>query len=237
MDSLKKTARQAGLLYLILAILGFYGLMFVSRQLYVKGNPAATADNILANEFLFRTGIVSHLLSSVAFLLLAFFLYKLLKEVNQHWARIMVGLVAIQTPIVFVMEALKVSAIMTLKGEVLKTLATAEAQNLAFVFIKIHGYGIMTLEIFFGLWLFPFAMLVYKSGFMPKVLGVLLFLAGIGYTVDSLTFLLAPAFRPYTMIPAFTLSGLGEIGTILWLLIKGVKDIKTELVSSRPSFS
>ena len=229
--SRKNTARLAGLLYLILAIAGFYGLMYVSRQIIVRGEAVATANNILANEFLFRTGIVIHLISATTFLFMGFVLYKLLKQVNEHEAKLMVALVVVQIPIVFILETCKITSLMILKGEVLKSLEPEQLQNLAFLFLKIHGYGIMTLEIFFGLWLFPFALLVYKSGFIPQILGVLLFIAGIGYTIDSLTSMLFPDYRTFTRIPAFTFSALGEISTILWLLIKGVKVQKPELIS------
>jgi hypothetical protein len=111
---------------------------------------------------------------------------------------------------------------MTLKGQVLTSLTLEQTQHLSMIFLKVHGYGIMTVEIFWGLWLVPFGLLVYKSGFIPRLLGVLLILAGIGYTLDSFTFILFPGYRAFTMPVAFTLSGLGEVSTIFWLLIKGV---------------
>ena len=111
---------------------------------------------------------------------------------------------------------------MILKGKVFVLLEPEELQNLGWLFIKIHGYGITVLEIFWGLWLMPLALLIYKSGFIPRIVGVLGFITGIAYITDSFTFLLFPAYRallsPYLMVAFF-----GEVSIILWLLIKGVK--------------
>jgi len=219
----KKTARLAGLLYFILAITGFYAIMYVPKQIMVKGDAAATAHNILANEFLFRTGIVSNLVSVTTFLFLAFVLYRLFKQVSERQAKALVALVIVQVPIVFVIETCKITSLMILKGEALKTFAPEQLQDLSMLFLKIHTYGIQTVEIFWGLWLIPFGQLVYKSGFIPRVLGILLIVAGIGYTIDSLTFVLFPNYRQFTQPIALTFSGLGELSIILWLLIKGIK--------------
>ncbi len=223
-NSDKKNARIAGLLYLLLAIIAPYGVMYVPSKTIVRGDAVATANNILANEFLFRTGIVSHLISVIIFLFLVLVLYRLLKQVNEHQAKLMVALVIVQIPIVFLIETFKITSLMILKGEVLKTLAPEQLQDLAMMFLKIHGYGLSMLEIFMGLWLIPFGQLVYKSGFIPRILGVLLLIAGIGYIVDSFTFMLFPNYRAFTFQPALIFSGLGELSTMLWLLIKGVKE-------------
>ncbi len=223
-NSDKKNARIAGLLYLLLAIIAPYGVMYVPSKTIVRGDAVATANNILANEFLFRTGIVSHLISVIIFLFLVLVLYRLLKQVNEHQAKLMVALVIVQIPIVFLIETFKITSLMILKGEVLKTLAPEQLQDLAMMFLKIHGYGLSMLEIFMGLWLIPFGLLVYKSGFIPRLLGVLLLIAGIGYIVDSFTFMLFPNYRAFTFQPALIFSGLGELSTMLWLLIKGVKE-------------
>lgn len=222
-DSLKKTARLAGFLYLIMGLTAFYGIMYVPKQIIVQGDAAATANNILANELLFRTGIAGHLISVTLFLCLAFVLYRLFKQVNEHLAKLMIALVIVQVPIVFIIETFRITSLLILKGEVLKVLEPVHLQNLAFLFLKVHGYGIMTLEIFMGLWLLPFGQLVYKSGFIPRILGVLLIIAGISYTIDSFTFILFPNYRVFTQLPALTFSGIGEISILLWLLIKGVK--------------
>ena len=221
--SLKNSARLAGVLYLLLAITGAYGIMYVPSKIIVRGDAVTTATNMLANELLFRTGIVSQLISVTIFLIMALVLYRVFKQVNEHQAKLMVAFVIVQVPIVFLIETFNMTAIMILKGDVLKTLTSEQFPNGAMVFLKTHGYGIMLLETFWGLWLIPFGQLVYKSGFIPRILGVLLIIAGLGYTIDSLTFMLFPNYRDITKVPAFTFSAIGEISTILWLLIKGVK--------------
>ena len=222
--SLKRTARLAGLLYLILGLLAFYAIMYVPNRIFVRRDSEASAKNLLINEFLFRTSIVSHLISVVIFLFLAFILYKLFKKVNEQQAKLLVALVVVQVPIIFILETFDISSLMMLKGDAFKTATLAQLQDVSQLFFKIRGYGLMTVEMFWGLWLIPFGLLIYKSVFIPRVLGILLILAGIGYTVDSLTFILFPAFRVFTQPTALLFSGLGEGLTILWLLIMGAKD-------------
>ena len=219
----KNSAKLAGLLYLILAITGVYGIMYVPSKIIVRGDAVTTAHNMVTNELLFRTGIISQLISVTIFLIMALVLYRIFKGVNEHQAKLLVALVIVQVPIVFIIETFNLTAMMILKGEALKTLTPEQLSNGAMVFLKAHGYGIMILEILWGLWLIPFGQLVYKSGFIPRILGILLILAGIGYTIDSFTFILIPSYRNFTKLPAFTFSAIGEISIILWLLIKGIK--------------
>ncbi len=228
--SLRKTARLAGVLYFILGLLGFYSIMYVPKQFFVREDSVATANNILENEFLFRTGIASHLISVTTFLVMVLVLYKLLRHVQEHLAKLMVALVAVQVPVIFLLETCKMISLRLLKEEGMHALELGQLQDLSMILIKFHGSGIMLVEIFWGLWLIPFGLLVYKSGFIPRALGVLLIIAGIGYTIDSLTYILFPDYRPFTMWPAFIFSGLGELSTILWFLIIGVKS-KTQIVS------
>ena len=228
MNSTKKTARIAGLLYLILGIIGAYGIMYVPSKIMVRGDAAATSNNILANEFLFRTGIVSQLISSVIFIFLVLVLYRLFKQVNEHQAKLMVAMVIVQIPIAFLIEAFNITSLMILKNEVLKTFELNQKQDMAMLFLKIHGYGIVTLEIFWGLWLIPFGQLVYKSGFIPRILGVLLIMAGIAYIMVSFIFLLLPDYKTFVNQYALVFFAAGEISTILWLLIKGIKNKETQ---------
>lgn len=222
-NSLKKTARLAGLSYLLLVITFPYGIMYVPSKIMVRGDAVATANNILANEFLFRTGIAGHLISQVIFAFLALVLYRLFKQVNEHQAKLMVALVIVQIPIAFLIEAFRITSLMILKGEVLKALEPEKLADMAMMFLKIHGYGISTIAVFFGLWLIPLGQLIYKSGFMPRILGVLLIIGGIAFTIDGFTFVLFPNYRAFTSLPALIFSALGEVSTMLWLLIKGVK--------------
>ena len=222
--SLKKTARLAGLLYLILVITGIYGIMYVPSQIIVKGDAATVANNILSNEFLFRTGIISGLISNIIFVFLVLALYRLLKQVNEHTAKLMVALVIVQIPAVFIMEAFNITSLMIFKGEIFKTFELSQRHDLAMLFLRINDYGMLTLEMFWGLWLLPLGLLVYKSGFIPRIFGILLIIAGIAYMNDSLVSLLFPSYSAFVNQPTLLLVAIGEISITPWLLIKGVKN-------------
>ncbi len=223
--SLRKTARLAGFLYLIWIITGLYGIFFIPSQTIVSGDAAATANKIIANEFLFRTSIVNDIISSTIWVFIVMTLYRLFKQVNGHQVKLMVVLVIVQIPAVFFMEALSITSLMIFKGEILKSFELSQRQDLAMLFLKINDYGSLTLEMFWGLWLLPFGQLVYKSGFIPRILGIYLIINGIAYILMSITFLLLPGYKallmPYTYPLLF-----GEVAIMLWLLIKGVKEPK-----------
>lgn len=223
LNSQKKTARLAGLLYLIWVITGIYGIFFISPKIIVQGDAVATAKNILSNEFLFRTGIINDIISNTIWIFLALVLYRLLKQVNDRQAKFMVALVIVQVPAVFFMEALNITSLMLFKGEILKTFELNKIQDLAMLFLKINDYGMFVLETFWGLWLFPFGLLVYKSRFIPRILGVFLFLNGMAYITHSFTILLFPVYQTLVGKVSMPFWILGEISITLWLLIKGVK--------------
>jgi len=224
MHSIKKTARFAGLLYLLLIIVGVYAIMFLSSKISTTGDPSTVANNILSNEFLYRTGIISDFISNIIFVVLALVLYKLLKPVNEHRAKLMVALVIVQIPAAYIMEAFNITSIMIFKGEIFKTLELAQRQDLAMLFLKINEYGMMALELFWGLWLIPLAQLVYKSGFIPRIIAILLLINGIAYMFDSFMFMLLPNVHAFTNQYLLIFIIPGEISMMLWLLIKGVKD-------------
>ncbi|TND04548.1 MAG: hypothetical protein FD123_3817 [Bacteroidetes bacterium] len=223
-SSLKKTARFAGLLYLIWIITAIYGLMYVQPQTIVAGDVVATANKVLANEFLFRTGIINSIISSTVWLLIGLTLYRLFKQVNEHQAKLLVTLVVVQIPAVFFMEALDITSLMLFKGDILKTFELSQRQDLAMLCLKINNYTTIILEMFWGLWLFPFGMLVYRSRFIPRILGVFLILNGIAYVIHCFTHLLLPDYQALVFQIATPIWTLGEISIMLWLLIKGVKN-------------
>jgi hypothetical protein len=222
--SLKKTARLAGLLYLFVIITGVISIMVISSQIIVKEDMVATAQNILANEFLFRTGVINDLISNTIFIFLVLALYRLLKQVNRNQAKLMVVLVVMQIPAVFIMEALNITSLMIFKGEILQTFELSQRQDLAMLLIRINDYGTLTLEMFWGLWLIPFGLLVYKSRFIPRIFGILLIIAGIAYINSSFVSLLFPSYSAIVNSPTLLLVAIGEISITLWLLIKGVKN-------------
>src|SRR6266498_3303353 len=222
--SLKKTARFAGLLYLIWIITGVYGIFYISPRIIVQGDAVTTAKNILSNEFLFRTGIINDIISNTLWVFLVLILYRLFKQVNERQARLMVALVIVQIPAFFFMEAFNITSLMIFKGEILKTFELSQRQDLAMLFLKINDHGTIVLETFWGLWLLPFGQLVYKSGFIPRILGIFLILDSIALIIHSFTSLLFPDYQ--TVVYQFTIPFwiLGEISIMLWLLIKGAKN-------------
>jgi hypothetical protein len=136
----------------------------------------------------------------------------------------MVALVLVQIPAVFIMEAFNITSLMIFKGEILKSFELSQRQDLAMIFLKINDYGTLTLEMFWGLWLLPFGLLVYKSGFIPRVLGVFLILNGIAYIIPCFVSVLFPDYQTHVTQFAMPFWILGEISITLWLLIKGVKN-------------
>lgn len=230
MNSLKKTARLAGLLYLIWVITGVYGIFFVSSQTVVQGNAVATANKIIANEFIFKTGIINDIISNTIWVFIVLILYRLFKQVNKRQAKLLVALVIVQIPVFFFMEALNITSLMIFKGEILKTFELSQRQDLAMLFLKISDNGTIVLETFWGLWLFPFGQLVYKSEFIPRIFGVFLIFNGIAYIIHSFTILLFPDYQAIVWQFAIPFWVLGEISIMLWLLIKGVRTQQVELL-------
>jgi hypothetical protein len=226
---LRKTARLAGLLFLLWIITGFYDMFFVSPKISIKGDVAASAQNILTHELLFRTGIFSGLITSTIWIFLVLVFYQLFKSVDERKAKLLVAFVIVQVPIAFLKGAFSITTLMILKGEVLKTFDLSQRQDLAMLFLKINDYSVWSLELFWGLWLFPLAMLIYKSNFIPRFLGIWLVINGIVYVLLSFASLVTPLYRDmvFTLnIPAM----FGELALMLWLLIRGVKtnvEVKT----------
>jgi hypothetical protein len=224
MNSTKKTARIAGLLYLVNGVTGFFGIIYVPSRLIVSGNAAATANNILASERLFRLGIVSELICAAEFVFLLWVLYRLLGAVNKTHASLMVILGLVFVPIMFLNTLSEIAALMLLRGaDFLSVFDKRQLEAMAMLFLDLYRYGYVVGSIL-GLWLFPFGVLVFRSGFLPRILGVLLIAACFGYLADSLTPLLLPSYQDVVGRIANVPLTLGEPAIILWLLIRGAKD-------------
>ena len=225
MISNKKTSRMAGLWYLLVAIFGSINTMFVVSKLYVSDNAAATVTNILAFERLFRLGILSNLITTICFLFLANALYKLFKPVDKDLVRLMVIFIIASVPLAY-LEMLKFAPILLLSGHgYLSAFEPTQLQALAMVFLGVFEQGFNITFIFYGLWMFPLGLLIFKSGsgFIPKALGVLLMVGCFGYLVKFLTVLLALHYEAITSL-WMTVAIVAEISCILWLLIKGPED-------------
>lgn len=215
--SINRTARLAGALYLALMPFGFFGIIYVPSVLLVSGDAASTARNIMASEWLFRSGTVSHLISQIILIFLVLALYRLLKPVNKDHAVLMVVLALIAVPIAFLNEVNHLAALRLLANPDDGAFTAGQLQAQAMLFLNMRQDGILVTQVFWGLWLVPLGFLVFKSGFLPKLLGVLLVIAGVGYVTDSGTQLLSPGLAT---IGQFTV--VGEILFTLWLLIRGV---------------
>jgi hypothetical protein len=212
------TARIAGFLYLLLAPLGFFGAMYIP-SITVPDNPATTVRNVLAAESLFRLSILSALATPVVTVLVALVLYRLFKPVSRSQAALMVVFTVVAAPIAMLTELCHFAVLLLVGGaDYLKVFNTDQLHSLVLLALNAHHYGAFIAQLFWGFWLFPMGYLVFRSGFLPRFIGVLLVIAGLGYVADSLLLFLLPdlkvIFSQYTFI--------GEVFLLLWLLIKGV---------------
>lgn len=220
----QKTARTAGLLYLLLAITGGFGIMYIPTVIMVPTDAAATANNIITHEWLYRLSIAANIISQVTFVFLALALYRLFENVNKNQARIMVGLVIASVPITFVNMLNEIMPLVFLNNsEHMKAFDQNQLQGFVMAFLDLSNHGTAVVEVFWGLWLFPFGLLIIRSGFIPRIFGILLIIACFGYLTDTITHLLFPAYN-YITAPITAATGtIGEFAIILWLLIKGAK--------------
>jgi Domain of unknown function (DUF4386) len=221
MDPTDRKARTAGAVYLALTLIAPLTMMYIPAKLIVHGNATATAENVIAHETLFRIGIVAGLFTSVIFILLGLALYRLLSGVNKPQAFLMITFVLVSAAVAFVNELNNVAALNFAGGSgYLAVFEKPQRDALAMFFLQLHNQGQFINEIFWGLWLLPFGLLVYRSGFLPRLLGVWLILNCLAYLILSVIALVAPdqydtAFRLATPVC------FGEIAILLWFLIKG----------------
>jgi hypothetical protein len=226
-NSPKRLARTAGFLYLLVGIFGGFAEGYVEPKMYVAGNAAATAGNVVANSGLVRMGVVADLLDGTVFVFLAMTLYVLLKHVHQSVARAMLVLVALATAItclvaVFEFEGLRVATDTSYAA----ALGIGGSNALVLLLLDTQHYGLLVAQIFFGLWLVPLGYLAYKSGMFPKTLGAVLIVGGACYLVDLLAAFLLPDLGPsihgFVVIP----SAIAEVSAVGYLLVKGVRTPK-----------
>jgi hypothetical protein len=209
--SRRTTARIAGAFYAVLA-LAMVPYM-VRDRLIVAGDAVATGQNILANALVFRISIFGDLVCQIAFVFLALYLYRLLKEVGRDAARLMVALVLVAVPIAMLSASNALAALTLLQGN-------DPAQ--AMLFLGLFQDGILIAELFWGLWLFPLGWLFFKSGFMPRTLGILLMAGCFGYLANAFAGLVLPDWRAL-LGQGVMLAAMAELATVVWLLAVGVK--------------
>jgi hypothetical protein len=200
--------------------------MYVPMTLIVSGDAATTASNIMANELLFRMGIAGNLITQIIQILIVLVLYKLFKPVSKNHASLMVVFALVGVPMAMLNNLNRIAALILLNGaEFLKVLGIDQLHVQMMFFLELSEQGVLIPTIFWGLWLLPLGYLVYKSGYFPRILGVLVIMSGFGYLLDSFTHFLIPNYANYEAIlfPVVMLMGMGEILFALWVLIKGAK--------------
>jgi Domain of unknown function (DUF4386) len=218
-----KAARIAGAIYLSMVVTAPFSLIYVPGKLIVRGDAAATANNVLAHETLFRLGIVADLITSIIFICVALALYRLLSGVNKTLASLMVALVLVSAAVGFINVLNNIGALILFRGaDFLTVLEKPQRDALGMLFLRLHGQGNVINEMFWGLWLFPFGVLVMRSRFLPRILGVWLVINGFAYLTVSLTGLLFPQYMDKVNNIAFPVL-FGELAIMLWLVIKGAK--------------
>ena len=224
----KKTARLAGFLWLLMFVFGPIA-QIIRDKLFIASDMEATAHNIRANEFLFRIGFVSDLIMMIIFVLLPLVLYKLLSEVNKNLSIIMVVFVMLGTSINMINLLNEFAALHLLSGvEYLSVFTDAQLQAKAILSYDLYLHGYEIAIIFFGLWLIPLGLLVYKSEFLPKVLGILLIIGGSGLLINVFVHFLFPSYVIVNII-LLVPQTLAEILFTLWILIRGINESKVRL--------
>lgn len=225
MTPIKRTARIAGFLYLLQIPLGVFGIVYIPKFLIADENPVKAASTILSHEFLFRLSIVSAILCALVTIATALFIYKVLKPVNKSHAKWILLFALIVAPISMLNELNHVAVLLLLKNqEYSHSFSAGQVNQLVSFFLDLHRYGLQIVGIFFGLWLLPMGYLVFRSGYIPKIIGVLLLITCLGYLIDFTLFFLYPDFR--VIISEYT--WMGEVLMVLWLLIKGVNSERFE---------
>ena len=231
MYPIKRTARVAGFLYLLVVLTGAFVLMYVPGRLFAPGDASATVSNILAHQSLFRAYIVVGFVSELLFVSVVLALYQLLKGVDLQVAALMVILVLIDAPLAFLSVANEVATLALVRGsDLLAVFDAPQRDALATLLINFDRQGVLVSEVFWGLWLLPLGWLVYRSGFLPRLIGVWLVINGVAYLTISTTGLLWP--ENLKVVSNFaTPFLLGEVALMLWLLIVGARVQPSEVAA------
>jgi hypothetical protein len=224
MNSTRNPGRVTGFWYLLLVLIGPLRLIYIPTKLFVKGDAAATASNIASHEWLFRFGIVSELAGTVVLILMALAFYRLFKGVDQNLAVQVVIFGGVMPAILDLIGAASDAAVLMIArgADFLSVFDKPQRDALAMLFVRLGDHQTTAAEILWGVWLLPLAVLVYRSRFLPRFLGVWLAINGITYIILSLTGELLPQYQAKVFNygqPAF----FGEVALMLWLLIKGAK--------------
>ena len=226
----RRTTRLATALFFFICVpLSVLDQFYVPRQVFVLRDPVATANNLLANEFIFRISILSHLAGVLVFFMMGLLFYRIFRPVDKHLARVMIIPLLAVIPVTFVFEVFNYTALMVLKGEIHSVMEVRQQQDVAYFLLRMLRYGsggVGLGKLLFGLYLIPFGMLTIRSGFAPRIIGILAIIGGAGYLADCcLSVLMQRA--DYLAARWFVwISALGYMAALLWFLIKGTSDPK-----------
>jgi hypothetical protein len=219
--SVQTYARIAGVLFLISAVAGGFGEFIVPSQVVVSGDATATANNIRASESLFRLGFASYLVEALCDVSLTLVLYVLLRPVHRNVALLAVFFRLVSTAVFGVGEVFFYSAPPLILGgaDYLKTFSPEQLDTLAYLSLRLFGYGTGIAFVFYGVGSLVFAYLMFRSGYLPRLLGVLLAVSGLGFVTRTFLLILAPAYASSVLLVPTALAGLALTG---WLLVRGV---------------
>ena len=223
MNTNKKTARIAGILYLMNIVTGIFA-QSVRSTLIMPGDAAATAKNIMASEQLFRAAIVSDLIMTTCFLLMGFAFYVLLKQVNKNLALLMLLFNLGGMPLMGINILNEFAPVLLLSGaDYLKGFGTDQLQALVMLFLNLYEHGYLIAALSYGAYLLPLGYLVFKSGYFPRILGILLMVDCFGLLIPLFQGFLFPGYEVVTY-PGLVIGMIAEFSFCFWLLIKRVKD-------------
>ena len=227
MESTKKTARRAGVLWLLMALTGGFGLFYIRSYVIVPGDAAATAANLVGSETSFRLAITATLIAQVLFFFFGLTLYRLFKETDKWLATVLLASIMMTVGIGVVNQINNFGALFVLSQADFLKVFSAEQLNATALFLlrQANNSGQALLEIFWVPYYFSFGLLIVRSGYLPKILGILLMISSVGFAVNLLDKFLVPQFYPaaFTQL-AMTLSAISLFPSMLWLLIKGARE-------------
>ncbi len=235
MSSTRNPGRVAGILYLLL-LAAPVRLIYIPSKLFVTGDATATANNIATHETLFRLGIVSDLFCGTVLIFLVLALYRLFKGVDQNLAVLMVIVGGVLPAAIDFLNVLNdAAALILVRGaDFLSVFEKPQRDALAMLFLRLHHQEVVAAEVLWVLWLFPLAILTYRSRFLPRFLGVWLIINGFAYLIESFTGLLLPQYESMVSNIAFP-ALLGEMVFMLWLVIKGARPPALDAPASSPA--
>lgn len=217
---MEKATRWAGGLYTVWALSGLFEALVVRTRIPLSGDVAAVSESILSNEVLFRLAALNDLVSGIIWVVLSLAFYQLFKAVEARQAKLMVALVLVQIPPSFVVQALNLTSLNILNRDLLGSLDPSQQREVALLLLRIGQSTILTLEMFWGLWLFPLAILVFKSRFLPPWIGVWLAVNGVAYVVLSTAGILSSE-TSETLVRVAMPALMGELVLALWMLFMG----------------